>query len=267
MFLRASESLPAREFAAYAESANSQDAEGRIKVFGKPPPSNRPRTPPRAPRSTRAEIAEHSAPLPSWQPHGRNGETRADSLASYWPKREAACGTGSKSPSRALDGRWDPAAREMQVAAEMGVREVPRCGRRPRRHAAVPLREMSPKCTVSKLIGSTTADSGGITMLTELRHAKGDQRTLSHEEAAKLLGEAIYLARRRRDISQEQAAHLAEVSVETYVAMEHGYSARGRPANPTLKTLVSVLSALHFELDQLARVIETTDEIGLTPPD
>lgn len=108
---------------------------------------------------------------------------------------------------------------------------------------------------------------GGITMLNELRHAKGDQRTLSHEEAVKLLGEAIYLARRRRDISQEQAAHLAEVSVETYVAMEHGYSARGRPANPTLKTLVSVLSALHFELDQLARVIETTDEIGLTPPD
>lgn len=65
-----------------------------------------------------------------------------------------------------------------------------------------------------------------------------------HETAAKALASALYRARIATRLSQEQVAHQAGISTDTYACMERGSTVRGTPVNPSFKTLATVLPLL-----------------------
>lgn len=65
------------------------------------------------------------------------------------------------------------------------------------------------------------------------------------------LGLQLRRARAAKGISQEHAAHAAGISVFTYRKLEKGESNPGTPANPRLRTLVSLAVVLGVNLSDL----------------
>lgn len=68
---------------------------------------------------------------------------------------------------------------------------------------------------------------------------------------ARELGVALSRARARRGLSQERVAAAAGVSAFTYRKLEKGESNPGTPANPRLRTLVSLAEVLGVPLAAL----------------
>lgn len=65
------------------------------------------------------------------------------------------------------------------------------------------------------------------------------------------LGVALARARAARGLSQERVAHAAGLSTFTYRKLEKGESNPGTPANPRLRTLVSLAEVLEVPLATL----------------
>lgn len=65
------------------------------------------------------------------------------------------------------------------------------------------------------------------------------------------LGVALARARAERGLSQERVAHAAGLSTFTYRKLEKGESNPGTPANPRLRTLVSLAEVLEVPLTTL----------------
>lgn len=65
------------------------------------------------------------------------------------------------------------------------------------------------------------------------------------------LGVALARARATSGLSQERVAHAAGVSTFTYRKLEKGESNPGTPANPRLRTLVSLAEVLGVPLASL----------------
>ncbi|MAL05248.1 MAG: hypothetical protein CMH36_00040 [Microbacterium sp.] len=78
-----------------------------------------------------------------------------------------------------------------------------------------------------------------------------------HRASAAQLSDIVYQARLAAGLSQEQAAQAAEISTETYATIERGFTVSGEPANPTLRTLTNVLTALSVDV----RFAEQSDEM------
>ncbi|MEV7694443.1 helix-turn-helix transcriptional regulator [Microbacterium sp. NPDC089189] len=68
---------------------------------------------------------------------------------------------------------------------------------------------------------------------------------------ARQLGLNLRSARAARGISQERAAHAAGISAFTYRKLERGESNPGTPANPRLRTLVSLAEVLGVSVESL----------------
>ncbi|KIC58105.1 helix-turn-helix transcriptional regulator [Microbacterium hominis] len=69
------------------------------------------------------------------------------------------------------------------------------------------------------------------------------------------MSEAIRSARTRLELSQEEVAELAGITVHTYGAMERGVAPSGAPVNPTLDTYLRV-----------AWVLQIDTELGIPSP-
>lgn len=67
---------------------------------------------------------------------------------------------------------------------------------------------------------------------------------LAFGTAATNLGVSLGRARAAQQLSQEQVAFAADVSVQTYGSLERGMTPSGRYTNPTLQTLLMVFQAL-----------------------
>lgn len=65
------------------------------------------------------------------------------------------------------------------------------------------------------------------------------------------LGIALARARAARGLSQERLAHAAGLSTFTYRKLEKGESNPGTPANPRLRTLVSLAEVLEVPVSEL----------------
>ncbi|HEU4849799.1 MAG TPA: helix-turn-helix transcriptional regulator [Terrimesophilobacter sp.] len=63
----------------------------------------------------------------------------------------------------------------------------------------------------------------------------------------------LTLARHRRDLglSQEELAYAAGITRSHYQQLEKGYSRPGRPANPSLRTLVALAQVLGLTVSEL----------------
>ncbi|QPE05915.1 helix-turn-helix transcriptional regulator [Microbacterium schleiferi] len=75
------------------------------------------------------------------------------------------------------------------------------------------------------------------------------------------LGVSLSRARADRGLSQERVAHAAGISTFTYRKLEKGESNPGTPANPRLRTLVSLAEVLDVPL----RSILPPDARGIAP--
>ena len=64
---------------------------------------------------------------------------------------------------------------------------------------------------------------------------------------SRAIGAEIRAARISADLTQEDVAHQAGLSVQTYASLERGYSSTGAGTNPTLDTLLRVLTTLGIE--------------------
>lgn len=62
---------------------------------------------------------------------------------------------------------------------------------------------------------------------------------------------AFRRARERAGLSQEQVAYRAGLTRYTYQKYEKGASRPGRPANPTLRTVLAISQVLGMPLDDL----------------
>ncbi|MCI2957961.1 helix-turn-helix domain-containing protein [Agromyces atrinae] len=71
------------------------------------------------------------------------------------------------------------------------------------------------------------------------------------EQYATELGSRLRQARAVRGLSQERIAHEAGLAAFTYQKLEKGESRPGAPANPTLRTLVSLAAVLDVSLADL----------------
>ncbi|WP_375236868.1 helix-turn-helix transcriptional regulator [Microbacterium schleiferi] len=65
-------------------------------------------------------------------------------------------------------------------------------------------------------------------------------------EVTRDLAEVLVTARRRCGLSQEEVAHMADVSVQTYAALERVGPGVGTAPNPTMVTVIRVLWALEL---------------------
>jgi len=68
---------------------------------------------------------------------------------------------------------------------------------------------------------------------------------------ARELGVTLQRARAARGITQERAAHAADISTFTYRKLEKGVSNPGTPANPRLRTLVALAEVLDVSVSEL----------------
>lgn len=75
------------------------------------------------------------------------------------------------------------------------------------------------------------------------------------EQYAVDLGLALARARAAKNLSQEQVAHAAGIATFSYRKLEKGQSNPGTPANPRLRTLVSLAGVLGVSV------------VSLLPPD
>lgn len=71
------------------------------------------------------------------------------------------------------------------------------------------------------------------------------------EQYVRELGLNLARARQAAGLSQEKVAHAAGISTFTYRKLEKGESNPGTPANPRLRTLVSLAQALSVDARQL----------------
>ncbi|WP_308291257.1 helix-turn-helix domain-containing protein [Microbacterium ureisolvens] len=65
------------------------------------------------------------------------------------------------------------------------------------------------------------------------------------------LGRNLQRARISSGLSQEQVAYRSHLSRYTYQKLESGIARPGAPANPTLRTLVTVARILAVEVSQI----------------
>lgn len=79
-----------------------------------------------------------------------------------------------------------------------------------------------------------------------------DRHSETHRAVAARLGMKLREIRRGRNLSQEQVAYDAGIAVYTYSSLERGEGAAGSSANPTLATLIRVLTALDVELPDIS---------------
>lgn len=70
-------------------------------------------------------------------------------------------------------------------------------------------------------------------------------------EFARQFGARLFDARAKRGLSQEHVAHAAGLATFTYRKLEHGESNPGTPANPRLRTIVSLAEVLELPLADL----------------
>lgn len=68
---------------------------------------------------------------------------------------------------------------------------------------------------------------------------------------ARALGTNLHRARVAKGLSQEWLAHEAGIAAFTYQKMEKGESNPGKPANPTLRVLMSLAAVLDVDLVDL----------------
>ncbi len=68
---------------------------------------------------------------------------------------------------------------------------------------------------------------------------------------ARELGTRIRQLRLEKQLSQERLAYAAGITRYTYQKLEKGESTPGSPANPTLRTLMSLAQQLGVTLDEL----------------
>ncbi len=73
-------------------------------------------------------------------------------------------------------------------------------------------------------------------------------------EFAREFGVRLLRARAGKGLSQEHVAHAAGLATFTYRKLERGESNPGTPANPRLRTIVSLAEVLGVPLDQLIPV-------------
>jgi transcriptional regulator with XRE-family HTH domain len=78
----------------------------------------------------------------------------------------------------------------------------------------------------------------------ELRHHT--RRIVVVEE----LGRRLRKARLRLQLSQEEVAARAGLGVQAYGSLERGWTPNGKPANPTLDTLIRVHTVLGLSLHE-----------------
>jgi len=65
------------------------------------------------------------------------------------------------------------------------------------------------------------------------------------------LGVLIHRTRIAKALSQERVAYESGLSRYTYQKLERGHSTPGRPANPTIKTLIAVSQALGVDISDI----------------
>lgn len=92
--------------------------------------------------------------------------------------------------------------------------------------------------------GQNTSNSRGQTL--------GHPPEELHRRTLATLGEALFRARTRARLSQEQTALDAGVSVETYCTLERGFTPSGALANPRLTTILRVVNALRVDLQEVS---------------
>ncbi|MFF2486852.1 helix-turn-helix domain-containing protein [Microbacterium sp. NPDC058062] len=86
------------------------------------------------------------------------------------------------------------------------------------------------------------------------------QHAERRHEAATRLGDALRALRHSRNLSQEQVALDAGLSVDTYGYLERGQTPWGRDANPRIDTLLRIFTVLGVDAPRLLREAETDGE-------
>lgn len=68
-------------------------------------------------------------------------------------------------------------------------------------------------------------------------------------EVVRSLAAQVRSARELAGFSQEVVAERSGVDIQTYAAIERGYTRRGTNANPRLSTLIRIFEALHMDIE------------------
>ena len=82
-----------------------------------------------------------------------------------------------------------------------------------------------------------------------MRAHDNTSHTEPHRAITRALGALLHDARRAKGLSLEAVAHEAGISVPTLSALERGFTRDGGVCNPTLGTVVRVLTTLEVSTD------------------
>lgn len=87
---------------------------------------------------------------------------------------------------------------------------------------------------------------------------KGMPLNPAPQELSMQFGERLQKLRWQHDLSKEDVAKIAGISLHAYHFLEKGESNPGTPANPRLKTLIGIAKAFEIELPELFDLQQTS---------